>query len=259
MEFDEVREYTPGDDVRLIDWNVTARSGRPYVKRYQEERDLIVNVLVDCSNSMRFGAIPGFSERTKMLCAAEAAATIAVTAMNNNDQIGALTFTDRTKTHLAPKRGRAHVMRLVREIVTPQHDHHQGSVVHALEEFSRVQRRHSICFIISDFLSPEPKLSATLQQIARRHDVIGLRVSDPAEHALPKTRAPIALCDPEGNGVQMIAGSKTNRARYAAAYNTLRNDTKHAFRSANCDLIDLSTDQAVVHALAGFFRRRGGA
>lgn len=256
MEFDEVREYVPGDDVRMIDWNVTARSGRPYIKRYIEERDLTVNVLVDCSGSMAFGAIPGLSHRSKMLCAAEAAAVISVTAMSNNDQIGALAFAEETLVHLSPKRGRKHVMRLVREVLAPRELVSPGSPAHALQELTRVQRRHSVCFVISDFLGEDPELAGSLQQAARRHDVIALRISDPAEARLPETRSPLAIADLEGDEVRVLSGSRANRARYARAYDEHRDRVAATFRGAGCELIDITTDGSVVGALTAFFRKR---
>ena len=147
-------------------------------------------------------------------------------------------------------------MRLVREIMAPQSHNNPGSIVHALEEFLRVQRRHSICFIISDFLTVEPRLAATLQRVRRRHDVIALRVQDPAEAELPNSRAALALSDPEGTGVRMISGSRANRRRYAQAYQDHRAHIDSVLRSANCECIDVFTNQGVVTAMAAFFQRR---
>ncbi|MDA3963757.1 MAG: DUF58 domain-containing protein, partial [Planctomycetota bacterium] len=218
MEFEEVREYAAGDDVRHIDWNVTARAGgRAYVKTFREERDLTVMVLVDLSGSMRYGAIPGVSQRSKLHAAAEAAAVLGITAMRNNDFIGLLGFTDKTEIHLPPRKGRGHAMRVIRECLAPRPSSQPTDTCHALRELIRVSTKRSVCFVISDFLEPEPELGAVLAQVGRRHDLIGLRVADPAEANIP-AGAPLVITDPEGRGEQVLRASKKAAARYAAAY-----------------------------------------
>ncbi len=303
MEFDEVREYAVGDDVRSIDWNVTARAGKPFVKVFREERELSVVLAVDVSGSMRFGAIPGVSPRAKLALAAEAAAVVGVTALKNGDRLGLVSFTDRTEVHLPPRRGRGHALRVVREVLvqpsgpgsgvrgpgspegvalevspgllrnlpgfrrprTPDlgprtSDGRATDLAHALDELVRVAKRRCVCFLISDFLhAPErqPAFATALARAARRHDLIGLRVADPAEAVLP-TSGPLVLDDPEGGGSAVLATSKAAAHRYAAAYQTARATTTKQFAAAGCDLVDLSTDRGAFTALQAYFGGRHG-
>jgi uncharacterized protein (DUF58 family) len=269
MEFDEVREYAEGDDVRAIDWNVTARAGRPYVKVYREERELTTFLIVDVSASMRFGAIPGISPRAKLALAAEAAAVVGVTALRNHDRIGLMLFSDRTELHLPARKGRGHAMRLVREVlVAPARvpAMRAGSVAAALDELAHVAKRRAVCFLISDFIVADPgnpqgglaarRFAEALARAGRRHDLVGLRVTDPGEEALPAGSAPLALADPEGGAVRVIAGGSRARAQYAAAWAASRERTAAAFRGAGCDLVELRTERSALEALTRFFRER---
>jgi uncharacterized protein (DUF58 family) len=263
LEFDEVRPYAPGDDVRAIDWNVTARAGRPFVKVFREERELTVMLLVDTSGSMRFGAIPGVSARAKLALAAEAAAVVAVTALQNRDRIGLVRFAERTDLHLPPRRGRGHALRLVREVLGVPAAAARTGLAHALDELALVARRRSVCFLISDFLmSPDERgqFADRLARAARRHDVIGLRVADPGEATLP-TRpwwlaAPLPLVDPETGEARTVAVGRADRARYAAAWQRDRSAVTTLFRGAGCDLVDLTTDQSAATAIQRFFHQR---
>lgn len=256
LEFEEVREYTPGDDVRHIDWNVTARAGRPFIKVFREERELTTMLLVDVSGSMRFGAIPGVSERAKISLAAEAAAVVAVNALRNHDRIGLVTFTDRTLNHLPPRKGRGHTMRLLREVLGAGGSSQPTDVAHALDELRRVLKKRSVCFVISDFLNPAGDISDALARASRRHDVVGLRVSDPAEEHLPNGSAPLVMQDPESFETAVFANGRHARTAYAASYAAARKRTEVAFRAAGCDLVDLRTDGSAVSALERFFARR---
>jgi uncharacterized protein (DUF58 family) len=256
MTFEEVREYVPGDDVRHIDWNVSARYRHPFVKVFREERELTVILLVDLSASMRFGAIPGLSPRSKMSAAAEAAAVVAITALHNKDQIGLLGFTDRCEVHLAPKRGRGHTMRVVREILAPREAGHGTSICNALDDLQHHSRKQAIVFVISDFLHPELTLASKLQQVRRRHDVIGLRVADPAEQQLPVSDAPLAMRDPETGQELLLASNARNRAKYEHSWNEQRDRVQKCFRAAGADLVDLSTTDNVIMAIQRFFARR---
>jgi uncharacterized protein (DUF58 family) len=259
MEFDEVREYSPGDDVRAIDWNVTARAGRPYVKVFREERELTVLLLVDVSGSMRFGAIPGLSPRAKLALAAEAAAVVGVTALRNGDRLGLVLFSDRTEVHLPARRGRGHALRVVREVLAPAGGARAADLADALDELARVARRRSVVFLVSDFLhdpAQRPRLATALARAARRHDVVGLRVSDPGETALPAVGGAIALDDPEGGGGLVLAGGRAAAARYAAAWTEARSASERQFRAAGCDLVDLSTRESALGAMERFFRQR---
>jgi uncharacterized protein (DUF58 family) len=260
MAFEEVREYTPGDDIRQIDWNVTARAGTPFIKVFREERELNLVLLVDVSGSMRFGAIPGVSPRAKLALAAEAAAVIAVTAMKNNDRIGLVTFSDRTELHLPARKGRGHVGRLLREVLAAPATTRPTDLAHALDELVRVSKRRAVCFLISDFLFTrgvgDLRFNDALARASRRHDVIGLRVCDIAETTLPKGSTPLVLQDPEGHGMAVFASGRNARAAYERAWHDARSAVTNAFRGAGGDLVELRTDQSAFTALARFFRER---
>ncbi len=260
MAFEEVREYSAGDDVRQIDWNVTARAGSPYVKVFREERELNLILLVDVSGSMRFGAIPGVSPRAKLALAAEAAAVVAVTALRNNDRIGLVTFSDQTELHLPARKGRGHVGRLLREVLAAPATTRPTDLGHALDELVRVSKRRSVCFLISDFLftrgAIDLRFNDALARASRRHDVVGLRVCDPAERTLPATSSPFVLQNTEGHEMGVFAGGKAARQRYERAYAGARGDVLKAFRGADCDLVELRTDQSAFTALSRFFRER---
>ena len=260
MEFDEVREYAPGDDVRTIDWNVTARAGRPHVKTFREERELTVWLLVDGSGSMRFGAIPGLSPRAKLALAAEAAAVIGVTAFRNHDRLGLVRFTDRTDLHLAPRKGRGHCLRVVREVLAAPAASGATALDHALDELARVAPRRGVVFLLSDFLHADGeaagRFTRALARAARRHDVVGLRVTDPGEEALPAGSTPLALTDPESGRTAVLANGRAARARYAQAWTVQRSLVEGCFRGTGCDLVDLRTEQGAFTALARYFRGR---
>ena len=255
MEFEEVREYAEGDDIRHIDWNVTARAGRAYIKTFREERDLSVMVLVDVSGSMRFGV----SGRSKLTAAAEAAAVLGVTALRNNDLIGLVTFSDEHLCHIPARKGRRHCMRVIREVLGSTAQARPTDITHALEEFIRTSTKRTVCFIISDFIEPEPRLGSVLARAARRHDIIGLRVSDPAEADLPAS-GPLVLSDPEGRGQRVLASSPRIRQRYRETYQAQRSQVEKLFVNANCDMIDFNCDESAFAAIQRFFARsRRGA
>ena len=256
MEFEEVREYYPGDDVRSIDWNVSARAGKPFIKVFREERELHVMLLVDLSGSMQFGAIPGLSPRNKMAAAAEAAAVVGVTAMQNKDKIGLIGFHSETAMHLPARRGRNHTMRLIREILSQDTDNKATNLAHAIDELNRVCNKRSVCFIISDFLSPLDTLGETLKRASRRHDIVGLRISDRSEQSLPDHGAPLLVQDPESARQLSLRNSKADRRRYQAFYQQQQQLCEQAFRSAKCDLVDISTDSSAIAAIQQFFRQR---
>ena len=258
MEFDEVREYSAGDDVRAIDWNVTARAGKPYVKVFREERELTIVLVVDVSASMRFGAIPGLSQRAKLALAAEAAAVVGVNALRNNDRLGLVLASDRTERHLAARKGRGHCLRVVREVLAPVESARGTDLGHALDELVRVARRRAVCFVVSDFLGAgdTPAFAPALARAARRHDLIGLRVMDPAEATLPPGNIPLAVVDPETGAHALLANGSAARRTYAAAWTAARDSTAKAFRGAGCDLVDLTTTESAVAALLRFFRQR---
>ena len=260
MALEEVREYVAGDDVRSIDWNVTARAGSPFVKVFREERELSTFLLVDISGSMRFGAIPGISPRAKLHLAAEAAAVVAITALRNNDRIGLVTFTDRTEVHVPTRKGRGHVTRVLREVLASQATSRPTDLAHALDELAHVARRRAVCFLISDFLftsgADDGRFANSLARASRRHDVVGLRVSDAAEAQLPSGSSPLVLESPEGKEMGVFANGTHARAAYAKAWQAARASVETAFRAADCDLVDLETGESAFSALSRFFRER---
>jgi uncharacterized protein (DUF58 family) len=261
VEFDHVREYVAGDDMRIIDWNVTARAGRPWVKVFREERELTLLLVVDISASMRFGAIPGISPRAKLALAAEAAAVVAVLAMRGNDRVGLLLMSDRTELHLREDRGRGHALRVVREVLgagagdpLPR----PFALSAALDELARVARRRAVVFVISDFIAAgeDARASAALARLSRRHDVVGLRIADPAEESLPASGVPLAIADPEGAGEAVLRASAANARAYRAAWDADRARGRALLGAAGCDCVELSTADGALLPLTRFFRDR---
>jgi uncharacterized protein (DUF58 family) len=250
MEFAEVREYQVGDEVRLIDWNVTARMGRPYVKQFAEERELTVMLLVDASGSGRFGSVG----QTKNEIAAEMAALIAYSAIRNNDKVGLIMFTDRVEKYVAPKKGRSHVLRVIREILFFRPGGKGTDVSAAIEYLMRVTTRRTVAFLISDFIATgfEKKLRVANQ----RHDVIALRITDPREVELPAVGL-IQLEDPETGRMMLV---NTRNAKLRKKYGQLSTEhlaeQAHAFRSMNVDRVEIRTDSSYVEPLVKFFKMR---
>ena len=179
IEFEEVREYSPGDDVKAIDWKVSARLGRPFIKRYREERESIVILLVDMSASQRFGTFSGL----KLEKAAEVASVLAFSAIKNNDKVGAVFFTDQVEKYIPPKKGSSHIWRLIREIFTFEPQGHGTNIRAALEYLATVSRKKTLTFIISDFIAPDVKKALTT--VRQRHELIGVIISDAGEFTLP--------------------------------------------------------------------------
>lgn len=250
MEFSEVREYEAGDDVRLIDWNVTARTGRPHVKQFAEERELTIMLLVDASGSGQFGSI----DQTKNEIAAEIAALIAFSAIRNNDKVGLIMFTDRVEKFVAPKKGRLHVLRVIREILYFQPESRGTNISCAIEYLMRVTSRRTVAFIVSDFIASGHERK--LRVANHRHDIIAVRITDPRELELPVVGL-IELEDPE-TGDKMLVNTRSSKAR--KMYERLRSkhiaEQTQAFRSMNVDHVDIRTDSSYVEPLVRFFRIR---
>ena len=250
IEFAEVREYEVGDDVRFIDWNVTARMGRPYVKQFAEERELTVMLLVDASGSGRFGS----SERTKNEIAAEIAALIAYSAIRNNDKVGLIIFTDRVEKFVAPKKGRSHVLRVIREILYFQPGEKGTDIAAAIEYLMRVSTRRTVAFLVSDFIAAgyENRLRVANQ----RHDVIALRIIDPREVELPPVGL-IRLEDPE-NGEMILVNTRNPklRKRYERLSRKRLADQAQMLRSMNVDHVEIWTNSSYIEPLVKFFKMR---
>lgn len=250
IEFDEARPYQPGDDVRAIDWNVTARVGEPYVKRFSEERELTVLFLVDVSGSQSFGT----GARSKAARAAELTALLAMAALSNQDKVGLLLFSDRVVKSLPPRKGRTAVQRLVREVLAAEETHEGTDISAALRFVSATQHRKAVVFLLSDF--QDDGYTRDLTAFARRHDVIACRISDPAESTLPAVGL-VELWDPETHRTLLVdTSSAAVRRRFAERAEAVRDEQTRAFRRAGIDLIDLSTDKPFIDAVRDLFRRR---
>ncbi|MBK7977116.1 MAG: DUF58 domain-containing protein [Deltaproteobacteria bacterium] len=255
MEFDEVRAYAWGDDVRSIDWNVTARTSIPHIKRYNEERELTVFLLVDVSGSQRFGS----TDHLKSEVAAEVAALLAFSAIKNRDKVGALFFTDEVEKVLPPAAGPSHVLRVVREILLFRPHGHGTDVAGALRYLGRILKRRAIVFVISDFLGPglsEGELKGPLRRAARRHDVVAIRIRDPRELELPQAGL-VRMCDAEtGADAIFDLGSRRVREHYQEAAAARDRSFETTLTRSGVDLISLRTDQPYELPLGRFFRER---
>ena len=250
MEFEEVREYQPGDDIRTIDWNVTARMQHPYVKNFREERDITVMLVVDISSSSRFG-----SHKLKSELTAEIGAVIAFSAIKNNDRIGLILFSDVVEKYIPPRKGTRHVMRLIRELLLNEPSHRKTNIAVALDFLGSVVAKSGVCFLISDFISPSYAHEVAL--IAKKHDLITIGITDPYELAFPKVGL-ISLQDLETGETQIIDSSdettqetfKKNAAERLRTHQRLMNKIGAGF-------IDLRTNQPYMPAIKKFFKIRG--
>jgi len=250
MEFQEVREYLPGDDVRSIDWNVTARMDRPYVKLYREERELIVMLLVDISASGQFGS----RKKLKKEVAAEVAALLAYTAIRNNDKVGLILFTDRVEKFVPPKKAGGHGWRVIREILSFQPQGQGTDLSQALDFLGHVMRKRCICFLISDFLSSG--YEKPLRLSGKRHDLVAVSIGDPREQELPKVGF-LELEDAEtGETLLIDTGNPDLRRQYADHQRRAAEERIQLFRSMDLDHVALSTHVSYVDPLLAFFRRR---
>ncbi|HXE59154.1 MAG TPA: DUF58 domain-containing protein [Gemmatimonadaceae bacterium] len=250
MEFSEVREYQPGDEVRAIDWNVTARMGHPYIKRYIEERELTVMLAVDLSGSERFGTVSRF----KSELATELSAVLAMAAIRNNDRVGALLFTDRIEHLVRPGKGRRHVLRLVRDLLAWEPDRAGTDIGRAAEYLLRLLPHRTIVFVISDFVSPA--LERPLKQLAQRHDVVAVTIEDPRERVLPDIGL-VRFTDPEtGTTVDVNTSDRHVRERYDRQVRTERDARTQLFRRLAIDEIAVRTERSYVEPLLRFFRMR---
>ena len=254
IEFAEVREYQPGDDVRSIDWNVTARLGHPFVKRYVEERELTVLLLVDLSGSQRWGT----RERLKSELVAEVAAALAMSAMRNNDRVGLLLVTDEVEWFVPPRKGRRHVLRLVRDLLAFEPRRRGTDLAAGADYASRLLGSRAVVFVFSDFRLGDgwPAFSDALTALSARHDVVAVRLSDPRDDALPDVGM-LTVRDPETGTTTTIDTSAARvRDRFSAAAAEDEAAARAVFRRLRVDEIRLSTDRPYSVPLLAFFRRR---
>ena len=254
MEFEEVREYSPGDEVKSIDWKVSARLGRPFVKRYREERELIVMLLVDLSASGRFGT----RQNAKQEVAAETAAILAFNAIRNNDKVGAILFTDQVKRYIPPKKGSGHVWRVIKEIFTHPPRHIGTDISGAVGFLGRVCRKRSVAFVISDFILPrgKPVVDRQMRSTARKHEVINVLVSDPGEFALPAGGIVTVKDLESGARITLDAFHAGTRNAFARRQQQAYEQIKAQFKSANLDCVEISTASPAADALTQYFRMR---
>jgi uncharacterized protein (DUF58 family) len=250
MEFDEVRAYQPGDDIRTIDWNVTARTGHPYVKQYVEERELTIFFLVDLSASGAFGS----KHRLKNEVAAELCALLAFSAIKNNDKVGLIAFTDTVEMFIPPKKGSTHVLRLIREILSFSPERGGTNIAASLHFFGRITHKRSVAFLVSDFIDQD--FFSPMRIIARRHDLIAVSITDPRELALPDAGL-ITLADAEtGKRLMIDSSSPEVRRAFAASAARRLNDLAGQFAAMGVDHIPLQTTHDYVLDLVRFFRMR---
>jgi uncharacterized protein (DUF58 family) len=245
-----VRLYQPGDEVRTIDWNVTARTGVPHVKRYAEERELTVMLLVDASASTFFGSV----RQTKAALAAELGALLAFSAITNNDKVGLVIFTDRIEKAVRPRKGTRHVLRVIREVLSVSPAGRGTDIAAALEHLGRVTKRRAVVFVVSDFL--DPRCRQALLLASRRHDVIAVVLDDPREATLPDVGL-VELEEAEsGTRYVVDTGSARVREAFAARAATARTERDRMLRACDVDAIGVTTDRPYADALLRFFRMR---
>ncbi len=250
MSFSEVREYQYGDDVRNIDWNVTARTGTPHIKVFEEERELTVMLLIDVSGSSFFGTV----NQMKNEILTEICAVLAFSAINNNDKVGVLFFSDKVEKFIPPKKGRQHILRIIRELIDFEPEGQGTDLAEALQYFNNVLKKRCITFVLSDFMTKD--YEQALRIIARRHDLVGIHLSDPRETELPNVGL-IRARDPEtGKTMWLDTGSSRVREDYRQNFEDNFNYFKSTFLRSGADFVKIRTDESYVNALLKFFKKR---
>lgn len=262
MDFEEAREYQPGDEIRSIDWNVTARTGKAHVKKYREERELTMMLAVDLSASGQFGS----GDSSKREIAAEIASTLAFSAARNNDKVGLVLFTEDAEHIIPPRKGRRHILRLIRDILAFEPQHRGTNIARALEEVNRILKRRAIVVLVSDFLQgpdgkiPDPEgkseVFKALDITNRRHDLVCFEIVDPRETVLPALGV-LTLEDSEtGEIVSLDTSSAAVRKTYAAINARRLADFKRTLARSKIDLLEIRTDKPFITPLRKFFERR---
>jgi len=252
MSFDEVRPYQPGDEVRFIDWNVTARTNEAFVKRFVEERELTVMLLVDVSGSLRFGT----RAQEKRSVAAELAALLAFSAVKNNDRVGLILFSDHVEHVVRPKRGKKHALRLVTDVLMFKPTGKGTSIDEALRYMSRISSRKTITFLISDFQAPVSEFEQSLRIVARRHDLVPVCVRDTFEETLPNLGLVLTEDLETGQTVWVDTASRRVRERYEQQVHAARQTVDDLFRRMKLDAIRVATGDSYVKPLVQFFELR---
>ncbi|PHI18542.1 DUF58 domain-containing protein [Lewinellaceae bacterium SD302] len=250
MSFSEVRGYHYGDDVRNIDWNVTARTGEPHIKTFEEERELTVMLLVDISRSSFFGTV----SQMKNELITEICAVLAFSATTNNDKVGLLLFSDRIEKFIPPKKGKSHILRIIRELLETEPEGKGTDLGVALDYFNNMVKKRSICFLLSDFLTTG--YERPLAVAARRHDLIGMHLYDPRERELPDMGLVYAHDAESGKHSWLDTGSKRIRRHYAERYAEQQEYFRNAFRKSRADVMSIETTDDYVREMRRFFESR---
>lgn len=250
MTFSEVRQYQFGDDVRNIDWNVTARYNEPYIKVFEEERELTLMLVVDISGSEFFGTDSQFKNEV----VTEIAATLAFSAMQNNDKIGLILFSDEIELFIPPKKGKSHVLLIIRELIEFQPNSKRTDVAKALKYLTNVMKKKAIVFVLSDFITDDYR--DTLKIVARKHDVTGIRIYDAKEEAIPNLGV-VQMQDEESGELMLVnTSSKAVRRNYNTYYRERTEYFQEAFTKSGAGTIDCRVDESYVKKLLGYFKRR---
>jgi len=250
MEFAEVREYQPGDDIRTIDWNVTARFNHPFVKVFEEERELVVMLLIDMSGSLGFGS----AEKRKQRIAAELSSILAFSAMKNNDKVGLILFTDRIERFVPPKKGRTHVLRIIREILSFVPEGKGTDIKSALEYFNGIIKKRSISFLVSDFIDDD--YDKIIKVVSRKHDLIGVILEDERETSLPEMGL-TKFKDLETGEIRYIDLSNGSVQDYFnKVVNKRKSELQRLFRLSGIDSIRINTKESYIKPLVQFFKKR---
>ena len=250
MEFSEVREYQFGDDIRSIDWNVTARLNSPFVKIFEEERELTVMLMVDMSGSLLFGSV----DKTKQQIAAELTAILAFSAMKNNDKVGLILFTDRIEKFVPPRKGRSHGLRIIREILSFEPAGNKTDIRSALEYFNHTIKKKSIAFLISDFI--DEGYEKIMNVVGKKHDLIGVVLNDPRESEMPRSGL-IKFKDAETGNIRVIdTSNKTVQQWFSETLQSSEVQRKSTFIKSRLDSIEIKTSESYVKPLVNFFKMR---
>lgn len=252
MTFSEVRQYQFGDDVRAIDWNVTARYNEPYIKVFEEERELTMMLMVDVSGSESFGTQNGF----KKDIVTEIAATMAFSATQNNDKIGLILFSDEIELYIPPKKGRSHVLRIIRELIEFKPKSHKTNISQALRFLSGVMKKKAIVFVISDFMTDD-NYEHTLKIAGKKHDLTGIRVYDAREEKMPNIGMVNMLDAETGETMLVNTGSKAVRLEYEKYYQEKMKFFKETFSRCGSGTVNTRVDESYVTKLLGYFKSRG--
>ncbi|MCF8259576.1 MAG: DUF58 domain-containing protein [Melioribacteraceae bacterium] len=250
MEFAEVREYQIGDDIRSIDWNVTARFGHPYIKIFEEERELTLMLLVDLSGSLVFGT----HEKTKQQIAAELSAVLAFSALKNNDKVGLILFTDQIEKFVPPRKGRSHVLRIIREVLSFEPRGNETNIQGALEYFHHTIKKKSIAFLISDYM--DEGYEKILRIVGKKHDLVGIQLHDPREREIPKSGL-IKFKDAETGDIRFLdTSNKKLRSYFYDTIKSMDSARKSLFMTSKIDSIEIDVSQSYIKPLVNFFKLR---